>query len=90
MILKQYIESYTALVNEFLNRQDKFVERYESGDFPRSDRVKDLQERFRWDVFWCLNNISKGMLSSSFFDGANSDHVDTLLRKCTPKISRNF
>lgn len=25
---------------------------YIAGDFPRSDRVKDLDKRYRWDQFW--------------------------------------
>ena len=91
MKLKQYIESYSALVSEFLQKQPNLIPAYEAGDFPRAERVVDLQQRFRWDIFWILDRVSKGKLSDHFFAGdANSDHVDTLLRKCTPKITQKF
>lgn len=91
MKLKQYIESYSALVSEFLRKHPTLIPNYSRGNFIRAEKVKDLQMRFRWDVFHALNSQSGYTLATSFTsNGETSDHVDTLLRKCTPEIPQMF
>lgn len=56
----------------------EIVEKYERGNFPRSERVKDLGVRFRWDLFWSAggNRLLSGDLDNS--------HIDTALRQIVP------
>ncbi len=53
--------------------------RYRAGDFPRADRVKDLDKRYRWD----LMSASSCLIVCQWYDtyDANDSHVDTVLRK---------
>jgi len=55
---------------------------YLNGDFPRSDRTKDLDMRYRWDLFWAAVNATKeaeiiGKVRSEELDDT---HIDTMLR----------
>lgn len=65
------------------------VNDYENGEFVRSDKVKDLNIRFRWDLFWMIApklsetaQIEMGYL--------HDDHLDTVLKKLVPKIVRKY
>lgn len=51
-------------------------EAYRKGEFPLSDKVTDLNLRYRWDLFW-------GVRGSTFLEGIeglNDSHIDTALR----------
>jgi hypothetical protein len=54
---------------------------YRSGDFPRADQVKDLDERYRWDLFWrAWENGSltrDGLVTVAHY---KDSHIDTALR----------
>lgn len=48
---------------------------YRTGQFPRADRVKDLDKRYRWDLLWAVNG------DDVIGDGIYTDaHIDTALR----------
>ena len=54
---------------------------YRDGQFPRADKVKDLDKRYRWDLLWAINNPMR----RDFFDAvreldANDSHIDSLLK----------
>lgn len=54
---------------------------YLSGDFPRAETVKDLDMRFRWDMFYIANG------PAIVRDGNyTSDHIDTALRKIVQSL----
>ncbi len=54
-------------------------ERYRKGDFYNSDKVKDLNKRYRWDL---LNEcVGVRWLCNQVYDYLNDVHVDTALRK---------
>lgn len=55
--------------------------RYLAGDFPRADRVRDLDTRYRWDLFW--DSIRRFELS-----GYTNAHIDTALRRVVPPLTR--
>jgi hypothetical protein len=59
---------------------------YRDGEFPRSYTVKNLDERYRWDLFygteaWHCIWLSDGQL--------NDDHIDTMLRKIVPPLNND-
>lgn len=43
-------------------------ERYRNGEFSRHELVKDLDRRYRWDMFWCANNECYAEHKTSLFD----------------------
>lgn len=55
-------------------------EQYRRGDFPRSESVKDLDKRYRWDLFWAIPfKVREAVFGSD--DGVKDSHVDTALRQ---------
>lgn len=57
-------------------------ERYRTGDFPRADRVKDLDMRYRWDLFHAAD-------AWKLIDGRGyaDTHIDTALRRIVGPLS---
>lgn len=56
--------------------------RYRNLDIPRAESVKDVNKRYRWDLFWFAVT---GELKTQFFDGVKrlggkDAHIDSLLR----------
>lgn len=57
-------------------------DRYRSGNFPRADRVQDLDKRYRWDLFWAAPHLDALYDDRSILDS----HIDTALRKIVPPL----
>jgi len=57
-------------------------ERYRTGNFPRADRVTDLDTRYRFDLFYAVKGYRV------FPEGAEftTDHIDTALRRIVPPL----
>lgn len=53
-------------------------ERYRNGDFPRAHAVRDLDVRYRWDLFWHSHSND---LVYAVHDNILDAHIDTALRK---------
>lgn len=51
-------------------------EAYRKGKFPRADKVKDLDKRYRWDLFYIAS-----LPVQELYAYLNDDHIDTALRK---------
>ena len=51
---------------------------YRMGDFARSDLVKDLDRRYRWDLFYGTG--ANRVLWDDDTDGLHDTHIDTALR----------
>lgn len=64
------------------------VNEYETGKFNRSDRVEDLNKRFRWDLFHAagLNRFACDVL----YEYLDDTHIDTALRNIVPTIERRY
>ena len=53
--------------------------KYLTGDFPRSDLVKDLNKRYRWDLFFAA-------CPHMAWSGYSGSHLDTALRYIIPDL----
>ena len=53
-------------------------ERYRSGDFLRSESVKDLDKRYRWDLAHAA--VGTRWICDLYDLGLNDSHIDTALR----------
>lgn len=60
---------------------DERREAYRRGEFPRADRVKDLDKRYRWDLWYMVP--ARWDLVPEDVDNA---HIDTALRRIVPVI----
>lgn len=61
------------------NNIPKYRDAYRAGNFPRAEVCKDLNMRFRWDLFWAVPTEVR----SKFFELAGDvkdTHIDTVLR----------
>jgi hypothetical protein len=54
---------------------------YRAGDFPRADKVKDLDTRFRWDLFWAVQGMTLLDHHGVDISHVKHSHIDTALRK---------
>jgi hypothetical protein len=54
-------------------------QRYIAGDFPRADLVKDLDKRYRWDLYWHALALGRP-LPRTEQHGYTDAHIDTALR----------
>lgn len=60
-------------------------EKYRAGQFPRAAAVKDLDMRYRWDLFWMRLDQARREDDTEVIDfltayGADA-HMDTVLRR---------
>lgn len=62
------------------------IEAYEAGQFPRSEHVKDLNKRFRWDLAWAFLKDDLQVL----YEGYTDAHIDTALQSIVPTITRRY
>lgn len=68
--------------------EEALVSVYREGTFPRADKVKDLQKRFCWDLFWASGvKIGDGIGTHGDIIGDyNDEHIYTALRSICPTI----
>lgn len=51
---------------------------YLKGDFHNADKVRDLNKRYRWDLFWLADG--KATTVKEMYVYMNDDHIDTALK----------
>ena len=75
-------------IDKVLKANPDAVDKYRRGEFPRSDRVKDLQRRFCFDLFHASGlSIGDGIGTHGEIIGDyNDDHIYTALRHICPQI----
>lgn len=84
--MKINAEDVQAVESHLLGRDtEERRKRYTMGAFPRSDKVKDLNERYRWDLWWELPRDVRYAVSDHTPD-MTSAHTDTMLRKLIPAL----
>lgn len=85
-ISKEHLEHIKTECNKIINPQ--LIAKYELGDFPRSDKVNNLNTRFMFDVFnyavpskWVCDNL---------YPYLNDEHIHTALRSFLPKLEKRY
>lgn len=74
--LRCELQPYVNQLNTTENRR-----RYIAGDFPRADKVKDLNVRFRFDVLYAIPaKIRHPIMDRARELGGNDTHVASLLK----------
>jgi hypothetical protein len=59
---------------------------YLAGDFDRADRVKDLDKRYRWDLYWLVRPTLATALTD-VLGWSNDACLDTALRRCVKPLA---
>lgn len=53
--------------------------RYVARDFPRADMVRDIDARYRWDLFYAARVFPEGL--------TDARHIDTALRRIVAPLA---
>jgi hypothetical protein len=59
---------------------------YLAGDFPRADRVQNLDMRYRWDLLWALPAEPRNTVMQTVWLYADDTNLDTALRSIVPAL----
>ncbi len=90
-IKKEHFDHLQTSINQVLaqyNNKGQLVAEYEQGLFPRSEKTKDLQKRFCFDLLYGAG-LNK-FVCKELYPYLNDDHIYTALKAITPKITRKF
>lgn len=87
-IKPEHFQHLKTEIEAILSKYDRVVEEYEKGQFPRSEKVKDLQRRFCFDVLFGAG-LSR-WVSDNLYPYMNDDHLYTALKAICPKLERKF
>ena len=82
-----YIKKEIDLMFKKYNK-DKLVEEYNKGLFPRSDKVKDLQKRFCFDMSFGAG-LNK-YICNNLYSYMNDEQLYTALKAICPKVSKDY
>lgn len=63
-----------------LKDTEQVRQQYRTGNFPRADKVKDLNKRYRWDLFYMTKLVNNREFMGKINEYLNDDHLDTALR----------
>ena len=89
---KEHLLVLKKEIDPILEKYPNLVQEYENGLFPRADKVKDLQRRFCFDIFWSTGiKIGDGIGTSGDIIGDYThDHIYTAVKSLCPKVVRKY
>ena len=90
-ISKDQFKHLSDTINEFLKTKDvpALCAAYENGNFIRSDKVKDLHQRFCIDVCYAAG-LKRYVHDTVFTDGVGYNHLYTALKRIVPTVTRHY
>lgn len=83
-ILPDHFEYMQTKISAYLSERPDMIEDYHNGNFPRADRCKDLNMRFRWDV--CYFAVGSKWICDNLYSYMDDNHIDTSLRRIVPAL----
>ncbi len=86
---KKHYETLRLLIEVSLERFPDAPIHYSNGNFPRADKTKDLNKRYRWDLFYHATRFQRGY-RNELTTYLQDSHIDTALRNIVKPIERNF
>jgi hypothetical protein len=78
----EHYQSLKHAIDAFLEAYPEIPDRYRNGDYPNADRTKELNRRFRWDLFWAVRHE----FDVELWDYLLDEHIDTALRRIVPEL----
>lgn len=86
----EHFEHIKAEIEDVLlrhNIENKLVEEYRQGLYPRADKTKDVQRRFCFDLLYGAGLSS--FVCANLYQYLNDDHIYTALKLICPKIKES-
>ena len=89
---KEHISILKAGIDRVLINNPNAPELYEAGRFARSEKVKDLQKRFCFDLFYASRiEIGDGIGTQGDIIGDYTDnHLYTALKQVCPMVTKQY
>ena len=87
-IKNEHFEHLKGEIESLLEKYPGIVYEYQTGNFPRSDKVKNLQKRFCFDIVYGAG-LSK-WVSDNLYPYMNDDHLYTALKRIVPTVERKY
>jgi len=91
--MKITTENYAFLktsIDTVLAKYPNVIEEYELGQFARADRVKNLQQRFCFDLLFGAG-ISQWVSTNLYgLNDMNDDHIFTALKAICPTLTKRY
>lgn len=86
-----HFETLSNKINALLEKHGRkaVIEAYETGNFPRSEKTKDLQTRFNFDLLAAVFCQDRDFMND-LYKYLNDTHLSTALKKICPKLTRRF
>lgn len=87
-IKPEHFEHMKREIDRVLAKYPNVVDAYERGNFPRAERVKDLQKRFCWDLLYSAGLLP--FIVEHVYPYANDEHIYTALLRICPVVNRKY
>jgi len=87
-IKKEHFNYLKSEIEVVLAKYPNVAQEYEQGQFPRAERVKNLQERFNFDLFYAAR-LSR-WATDNLYTYMDDTHLSTALKRICPKVERKY
>ena len=90
-IKKEHLEYMQKEIQQLIEKsggESFVVEKYETGQFPNSEKVQDLQQRFCFDLLHASGLTS--FVCKEIYSYANDAHLFTALKSICPNVIRKY
>ena len=87
-IRPEHLEYMNMKIFSFLDEHPNMQEKYEKGEFPRSENVKDLQKRFNFDLYHF--SIKASWVCENLYPYIDDTHIASALRAICPTLTRKY
>lgn len=77
----EHLEAMRGLISPLDTEANR--EKYRSGNFSRSELTKDVDRRYRWDLFWASK--ANRVVHTEDCD-YNDSHINTALKSIVPSL----
>lgn len=79
-------DEHFTILKEAIEAVDlpEYRDRYRKGEIARADSVKDINKRYRWDLYYFAARYTNGLPDST--NGYTMEHLDTALRRIVPNL----
>ena len=84
----EHFETLKQAVDKALTANPNAVQRYERGEFLRSDKVKDVQARFNGDLLRAA--VTPTWICDELYPYLNHSHIQTAMKRLAPKVVRKY
>ena len=84
MKLADFKTELATLVAPYDNEANRT--RYRNRDIPRADAVKDINKRYRWDIWYAVTRRNREFFDAVQEVNPSDSHIDTLLRSVVPTL----